>query len=333
MGGFFSCHETVSWNHLMALLPGDDGPYVFASKVPPLYDGFCLIDYFAQRFAYQDRSTWQARIAAGDLLVEGTPERDSGRILSKGVLVEYVHGEFVEPDVPTDWKVVSISRDWMAVSKPSGMPMHATPRIFRQTLTWQVRKMFGDDWSPAHRLDRETSGLVLFARGASMASTLGGFFARREVAKDYVALVHGHIDQEVDFDGAIGPAGDPEISVRQAVVVGGKEAQTAIRPIGVDSRGRGTWIVASPHQGRMHQIRVHCEAMGHPILGDPLYDGCGGIGYKARARGESREEWTVLVGGEALHLHAWRLHLPDRRPSNLPKELVCPIREGWSVPF
>jgi len=317
----------------MALLPGDDGPYVFASKVPPLYDGFCLIDYFAERFAYQDRATWEARIAAGDLSVEGVVERDAGRILSKGMLVEYVHGAFVEPEVPTDWNVVAISEDWMAVSKPSGMPMHATPRIFRQTLTWQVRKMFGQEWSPAHRLDRETSGLVLFANGPSMASTLGGFFARREVSKEYLALVHGRLEKSIDFDGPIGPAGDPEITVRQAVVDGGKEAATAIRPLGPDVQGRGTWVVASPHQGRMHQIRVHCEAIGHPIVGDPLYDGRGGLGYKARARGESREEWIALVGGESLHLHAWRLHLPIKRPANLPGELVCPVRKSWIVPL
>jgi len=317
----------------MALLPGDDGPYIFGSKVPPLYDGFRLLDYCAGRFAYQDRATWESRIASGDLLVEGAPERDTGRILSKGALVEYVHGEFVEPEVPTDWKVVSISEDWMAVSKPSGMPMHATPRIFRQTLTWQVRKMFGERWSPAHRLDRETSGLVLFAGGAEVARRLGDTFTRREVAKDYIALVHGDVREPRVFEGAIGPAGDPVAAMRQAVVEGGKEAVTGFRPLGADPRGRGTWIVASPRQGRMHQIRVHCEAMGHPIVGDPLYDGHGGRAFKARAEGASKAEWSGMVDDERLHLHAWKLHFSSPCVRNLPLELECLPPSDWSVPF
>ena len=67
----------------MALLPGDDGPYVFASRVPPAYDGFRLLDYFAQRFAYQDRQAWSERIAAGDVRVDSAVETDRDRLLCK----------------------------------------------------------------------------------------------------------------------------------------------------------------------------------------------------------------------------------------------------------
>lgn len=316
----------------MALLPGDDGPYVFGSKVPANYDGFCLIDCLAIRFAYQDRATWLARIAAGDVLVDKTVRTDPLTVLERDQVVDYVHGHFTEPEVPTDWRVVALAEEWMAVDKPSGMPMHSTPRIFRQTLTWQVRKLFGEGWSPVHRLDRETSGLVVFARGARTTSWLNKAFADRNVSKEYVALVKGTLSQGVDIEASIGPAGDSQAPIRQAVVDGGKEACTSIRPMVADPLGRGTWVVAAPHQGRMHQIRVHCESIGHPIVGDPLYDGRGGLAFKSRAAGEEVAVWTALGDGEPLHLHAWKLQFARRGPAELPLRLECPLRPGWNLP-
>jgi RluA family pseudouridine synthase len=317
----------------MALLPGDDGPYVFGSKVPPLYDGAGLLDCLSRRFAYQDRATWLARVLEGAVRIDGETRTDPEAVLRRDQRVDYVHGEYTEPEVPTDWKVVALSGEWMAVSKPSGMPMHSTPRIFRQTLTWQVRRMFGEGWSPAHRLDRETSGLVLFARGARATTWLGKAFADRTVSKEYIALVKGNLTEEIEVDGPIGPAGDPAAPIRQAVLVGGKPARTRIRPLEPDGLGRGTWVVASPFQGRMHQIRVHCESTGHPILGDPLYDGRGGLAFKARAEGAKTPVWMALGDGEELHLHAWRLRFAEPGPCLLPPRLECSPREGWMVPI
>jgi 23S rRNA pseudouridine1911/1915/1917 synthase len=317
----------------MALLPGDDGPYVFGSKVPVLYDGQGLLDCLSRRFAYQDRETWLGRILSGDVLVEGLVQTDPDVLLKRDQRIDYVHGEYAEPEVPTDWKVLALSEEWMAVSKPSGMPMHSTPRIFRQTLTWQVRKLFGEGWSPVHRLDRETSGLVVFARGARTTTWLGKAFANRWVSKEYLALVRGDLTESVTIDGPIGPAGDPQASIRQAVVEGGKSSQTILRPLGPDARGRGTWVVASPLQGRMHQIRVHCESIGHSIVGDLLYDGKGGLAFKARSAGADSTVWRGLVADQDLHLHAWKLRFHEQGPAFLPSRMECSPREGWMLPF
>jgi len=317
----------------MALLPGDDGPYVFGSKVPVLYEGRGLLECLSSRFAYQDRETWLGRILSGDVLLDGHVQCDPGIVLRRDQRIDYVHGAFVEPEVPTDWTVVALSEEWMAVSKPSGMPMHSTPRIFRQTLTWQVRKLFGEGWSPVHRLDRETSGLVVFARGQQTTTWLGKAFADRRVSKEYLALVRGELVEEVVVDGPIGSAGDPQASVRQAVVEDGKPARTILHPIGSDARGRGTWVVASPLQGRMHQIRVHCESIGHPIVGDLLYDGQGGVAFKARSCGAEPSVWRGLVADEDLHLHAWKLRFHQKGPAFLPLRMECSPRAGWMLPF
>jgi 23S rRNA pseudouridine1911/1915/1917 synthase len=316
----------------MALLPGDDGPYVFESPVPSEGAGRALLDHLAQRFTYRDASSWAERILAGDVSLAGVVERDPSRVLSAGEALACLQRDFVEPDVPTDWKISAQGADWMAVSKPSGMPIHSTPRIYRQTLVWQVRRLWGPEWTPAHRLDRDTSGLVLFSRGKFLPRWLARAFAGRRVAKDYLALVRGSLAEAVTVDGAIGLADDPRIALRRAVREGGQEASTSIHPLGPDAAGRGTWIRACPSQGRTHQIRVHCEAMGHPIVGDLLYDGRGGEGYLLRSAGADPSAWLDPAAAR-LHLHAWRLCFPDAVDGTVPRELICAPPEDWTVPL
>ncbi|HXP90550.1 MAG TPA: RluA family pseudouridine synthase, partial [Fibrobacteria bacterium] len=259
----------------MALLPGDDGPYVFESPVPPDAAGKTLLGYLSGRFTYRDGGAWRERIQAGDVSLGGEENRDPERVLAAGESLACVHRDYLEPPVPTDWRIVAMGEDWMAVGKPSGMPVHSTPRIYRQTLVWQVRRLWGEGWTPAHRLDRDTSGLVVFSRGNRLPRWLGRAFSRNAAKKEYLALVLGNLTESVSIDLPISLAGDPRIPLRRQAGRGGKDATTLLVPIGEDPGGRGTWIVASPREGRTHQIRVHCEAGGFPIAGDLLYDGKG----------------------------------------------------------
>lgn len=302
----------------MALLPGDDGPYVFESLVPPESHGLELLDHLVRRFTYRDREGWAERIAAGDVFLDGEVQSDRDRILVGNQRLGCLARDFHEPEVPTDWKVVACGEDWLAVDKPSGMPIHSTPRIYRQTLVWQVRKLFGEGWTPGHRLDRDTSGLVLFARGKILPRWLGRAFARHGVEKEYLALVSGGLQGPIEAQGSIGLAGDPAIPLRREARPDGQEARTRLVPLAADPLGRGTWIRAIPLQGRTHQIRVHCLSVGHPIVGDLLYDGRQGASYLQRAEGRDPRP-----GGGRLHLHAWKLRFRDVPPGTLPLELVC----------
>lgn len=311
----------------MALLPGDDSPYVFESDLPPESAGRGVLDYLAGRFAYQDRGTWLGRIEDGAVLLDGRKLTDPDeRLPGKGRLA-YVHGSFAEPDVPTDWRVLHMAEGWMSVSKPAGMPVHSTPRIFRQTLTWQVRRLFGDGWAPVHRLDRDTSGLVLFARGRETLSRLSACFSQRRVEKTYLALVHGEPRGVFQIDGPLGKAGDARIPMRVGVRDDGKEARTRIQVLGRDAQGRGIWVEASPLQGRLHQIRAHLEFAGFPIVGDLLYDGRGGEGFLARVAGATPEEVAALVGASRMWLHARNLSFPSAEPG-MPTCLTCPLEGG-----
>lgn len=311
----------------MALLPGDDGPYVFDSDLTERERGTTVLDHLSGRFAYQSREVWESRLRAGDILLDGRKLTNPSEILPASGVLRYVHGAYQEPDVPTDWRVLHLAASWMAVAKPAGMPVHSTSRIFRQSLSWQVRRLFGTDWSPVHRLDRDTSGLVLFGRGRQALSLLGRWFSERTVSKRYLALVHGCPGEDFLVDAPLGSAEDPRIGVRQGVRADGKESQTRFRVLGPDATGRGTWVEASPRQGRTHQIRVHLEFAGHPLVGDLLYDGRGGEGFLARAAGVSTEDVARTAGADRMWLHAWTLDFPDSL-DDMPRRLVCPLAGG-----
>lgn len=311
----------------MALLPGDDAPYVFESALPASAAGLPLLDYLAGRFAYQGREVWEGRVRDGDVLLDGRKLTDPDEKLPGRGRFTYVHGSYEEPEVPTDWKILYSASDWLAVGKPAGMPVHSTPRIFRQTLSWQVRRLCGADWSPVHRLDRDTSGLILFARGREALSRLNACFSQRRVEKTYLALVHGQPRGDFLIDGPLGNAGDPRIPMRVGVRDDGKEARTRIQVLGPDAQGRGTWVEAHPLQGRLHQIRAHLESAGFPIVGDLLYDGRGGEGFLAREAGATREEVAALAGASRMWLHARDLSFPSAE-HGMPVRLTCPLEGG-----
>lgn len=145
-----------------------------------------------------------------------------------------------------------------------------------------------------HRLDMATSGLVLMARGDAMQRALSRAFERREIRKRYVAVVAGHLPEAPSDDGwgeiDLPLAADwPRRPMQRVDPVGGRPSLTRWRVLG---HGEGwTRLELEPVTGRTHQLRVHLQAIGHPILGDSLYGG----EFEARA--------------PRLLLHAWRLGL------------------------
>ena len=133
-----------------------------------------------------------------------------------------------------------------------------------------------------HRLDQATSGLMLLARGAAMQRALGSAFAERRVAKRYEALVHGQAElpagadaddwAEIDLPLLIDWPNRPRSAVNHAA---GKPSRTRWRPVAYDAANDITRLALQPLTGRSHQLRVHLQAIGHPIIGDALYGPAG----------------------------------------------------------
>ena len=162
-----------------------------------------------------------------------------------------------------------------------------------------------------HRLDRETTGLVVCAKRRDLRTDLGEQFEGRRVAKTYLALVVGDsVEDEGVFEGAIGPDDASRVEVKMTVRADGAPARTEWR---VRRRLAGRSLLElRPATGRQHQLRVHCAALGIPILGDKLYQG-GDELFLRSLEGALVEQDRALLVLDHHALHAWRIELRDPR--------------------
>jgi len=174
--------------------------------------------------------------------------------------------------------VVQEHRQYLIVNKPAGWLVHPTRPDGTFTLIDWLREQYREEFlSLVSRLDRETSGLLLVARGKENASVLGKMQQRREIHKTYLAIVHGRppdsgvINQPLDRLGKHQPS---RIYIRQAVVPGTYPALTEFKTQGTRTHpehGEISLVEASPKTGRLHQIRAHFDHLGFPVLNDKIY--------------------------------------------------------------
>lgn len=246
------------------------------------------------------RAEAQRLIDAGDVRVNGEIRAKRYR-LTAGDTVEVslgapprAPGELHAEDL--DVPIVFSDEHMVVVDKPAGMVTHPSKGHDEGTLVHGLLGAGiagGDDPDRpgiVHRLDRDTSGLLLVARTPRAHRRLGRMMRDREIERRYLALVHGEFPPALTVDRPIGR--DPKRRTRQAVVpVGGREAVTHFRT--VERLGHLTLIEARLETGRTHQVRVHLEAAGHPVVGDPVY------GQRRATHGLDRQ-----------FLHAYRLHVP-----------------------
>ncbi|NUQ50907.1 MAG: RluA family pseudouridine synthase, partial [Phycisphaerae bacterium] len=213
------------------------------------------------------------------------------------------------PDV--EIPVLHEDPDLLAVNKPPFIPVHPTARYHKSTVVKLLEAARGGEHLYlAHRLDRETSGVLVFARTLAAQRSLTAQFHARSVEKTYLALASGYV------------AGDGEIDLPLQVDRGGgrvrvqpRRGKPAVTRYRVLQRVAGnTLLECRPLTGRTHQIRAHLAAIGHPLAVDPLYGGAGAIflsHYKQGYRPSARHDERPLIA--RLTLHALRIALdhPD----------------------
>ena len=233
--------------------------------------GWRLDRFLQKRIRRMSRNRIQ-RVIDGDCNVDGRVARSGMRVFS-GQLVTFRRPAPPEPVVPREIGIVLADPSFYVIDKPAGLPIHPTGRYHYSTLTAVLRERFpGEPLQVAHRLDRETSGLLLVARTQQAASVLKSAFQRRLIRKRYLAIAHGHVLPELQIlDQAIGPAGTL-VRVRMAVrsvEQGGLPSRTEVQVL--ERSQHYSLLECRPFTGRQHQIRVHLDAIGHPIVGDKLY--------------------------------------------------------------
>lgn len=204
---------------------------------------------------------------------DGTRRRPS-EIVKPGEVVLLVRERFEEPEVPLRFDVLLDDGAVLAVDKPPGLPMHPTATYHKHTLSHLLRKRYAPEggYAPqiAHRLDRETSGVVLCGKTRSAERSLKMAFESHRVSKTYLAIVRGEIEPSaLRIDLPMAPVSEGLHVLMTLRPEGGLPALTELR---VRARRAGHSLVELfPRTGRQHQLRLHLSAIGHPIVGDKLY--------------------------------------------------------------
>jgi len=249
----------------------------------------------------------------------GYTQREAQRFISKGrVLVNgekmlktagEVEGEFefiyFEP-ITKGLVPNHVDEEFVLFDKPSGVLIHPQTKKTPYSLIDELKYQFGRDANIAHRIDQETSGLVLCAKNKTSERELKMMFQERDMKKKYLAIVHGELKEEICMEEPLLRTKAESAIVRMVVKVDktGKASKTDFKPLKYFPHANMTLVECSPHTGRQHQIRVHLFHMKHPIVGDPVYGQSEENMIKFLDKVLTPEDRIQLSGANRLLLHA-----------------------------
>lgn len=270
------------------------------------HDGYRADIYLSTKIGRLTRSKAKRIILNGDFRKPDSLLKPS-QVLHGG---ETVHLWRLPPqEDELDFESVNVlfeDAHWLVLDKPPALAVHPSAKYLYNTLTaWLKRYVPGLPVHPCHRLDRETSGVLVCAKHRKAESHLKVAFQNGEVRKSYLAIVRGELRERLDVNVPLGLQGDAGL-VRIRMVPFGHEAlpsRTLFEPLAFDAVANRTLVRCEPKTGRQHQIRAHLAHAGFPIVGDKLY-AMGDAFFDAYTK---RDQSEPLLGLEherhALHAH------------------------------
>ncbi len=241
----------------------------------------------------------QRMLAKGRVFDENNNRLQNGQIL-KG---EYIQIALFEGQT-RGLKPLFNTIDFALFDKPSGIMVHPTSKNTQYTLLDEIRYHFGDDANLAHRIDQETSGLVLITKNKYSDMILKEMFENKLYNKEYLAVVKGKISKRIEIDTPIKKDTNSAIGVKMTTSRDGKESLTTIEPISYDITNNQTLVKAIPLTGRQHQIRVHLNSIGYTIVGDPIYGVDEFYADLYLTRQLDKQKRIEITGSNRLMLHA-----------------------------
>jgi RluA family pseudouridine synthase len=287
-------------------------------NVPATHDKRRLLDVLIDLFPQIPAAEWEARCDAGRFVSYADVVRGKDHIVRAGERVLQIFPPDVEPPVSTDIRVLHEDEALLVVHKPAPLPMHAGGRFHRNTLQYILNIACAPfPPRPVHRLDANTTGIVLFARTRHFCRLLQRQFLDGSVDKRYLVRVDGHPENDLFFCDAPISTGPDVTGTRRIDEEAGLPSRTDFQVI--ERRADGTALLeARLTTGRTNQIRLHLRHLGHPVCGDPSYLPDGTVG----------DTQTLDPGSPPLMLHAWKISFRHPR-SGEPMHFVT-ARPVWA---
>jgi tRNA pseudouridine32 synthase / 23S rRNA pseudouridine746 synthase len=249
-------------------LPVRNGVGPSCVALPP-GDWPTITEFLVQRFPAIARSTWEARMLAGDVVDEHGVPVTVTRPFKPRLRLYYYRSLESEPRIPFDEAILHRDEHLLAVDKPHFLPVTPVGKYVQESLLVRLKRNLGlQDLAPLHRIDRETAGIVLFSVQPATRAVYSALFADRAISKHYEAIVRwpeGHALPNTHRSRLV----SDEHFMRMKEIDGEPNSETHFRLL-VERDGLAH-LDLSPVTGRRHQLRVHCAALGIPILNDAIY--------------------------------------------------------------
>lgn len=285
--------------------------------VEPQYTGQRLDRYLARRLGHRSRASLRQMIRDGGLTIhrvapgyQRPPKAKPSTLVHGGMqlLLFVKRDKKAKAPLKQAREPLSILFEddhIIVVNKPAGMLVHPAGLNYHNTLIIELKKQ-GDDAIPlhlGHRLDRETSGVLVVAKGDENNCVIKANFQARRIKKGYLAIVRGNPPWETESNTlAMGKAENHLVRIRQALRPDGNSAKTEFTVL--ERFDDHALVACRPHTGRLHQIRLHLEGLGYPILGDKIYGTDGTPFDRFLSEGLSPElEAQLGHWRHALHAH------------------------------
>jgi len=215
--------------------------------------------FLMNELGYSQRES-QRFISKGRILVDGEKMvRTAGEIEGE---IEFIHFEPITKGLSPTFE----AKEFVVFDKPSGVLVHPQTKRTPYSLIDELKFQFGRDANIAHRIDQETSGLVLCAKNKTSEREIKMMFQERDMKKKYLAMVHGEMKEEIIVEAPLLRSQDQSSAmVRMIVKVhkDGKSSKTTFKPLEYFPERDMTLVECSPHTGRQHQIRVHLFHVKH----------------------------------------------------------------------
>jgi 23S rRNA pseudouridine1911/1915/1917 synthase len=292
----------------------DDRP----CRVIPVTDraaGRRLDVFLSLRFSDWSRTTLAKHIREGRVVSDQRTLKPSTTLRIGEVLRIYIPG-IAPVEAAPPFPPVLYEDEWiLAVDKPAGLLMHSTGQKFAYGLIGLARGARPDvDIDLAHRLDRETSGVVLLTKTAEANRLMKRTFLDRRVSKTYWAIVHGRPEwEETVCDAPLGEA-KSEIGIRRGFHPEGDSARTRFKVL--ERLDAHALVACKPLTGRTHQIRAHLEHVGFPILGDKIYGQPDDV-FLEQLRVGPTDRVRTAIGFPRHCLHARSIAFPHPRSGQI----------------